>query len=327
MDELDARLHPRLAAKIVSLFQDGRSNPNGAQLLFNTHDATLLAPTSDARLRRDQVWLTDKGADGGTSLTPLLDFRPRRDGASNLERGYLAGRYGGLPFFDEDLLSSLLSAVGAASVKSRPSDRPLRRARATKAEKQRFLVYCEGANTEEIYLRGIKRELRDRPIDIVIGPADGEPMTLVRDAIKHRDRVAKDSEERFDHVWCLFDVEAPKPFSRPHGRLEEAVTAAGRAGIGCALSNPCFELWLILHFQDCAVPGLTNDRAAETLARLLLGYHPKGGKRFEYSTLEAGRDLAGARARALHAGHARDHPECRVNPCTSVPELLAALGL
>ncbi len=111
VDELDARLHPRLAARLVALFQDGKANPNGAQLLFNTHDATLLAPTSDARLRRDQVWFTEKGADGGTTLTALLDYRPRRDGAANLERGYLAGRYGGLPFFDDDLLGSLLGSV------------------------------------------------------------------------------------------------------------------------------------------------------------------------------------------------------------------------
>lgn len=114
VDELDARLHPRLAARLVSLFQASKTNPNGAQLLFNTHDATLLAPTSDARLRRDQVWFTEKGPDGGTSLTPLLDFRPRRDGTANLERGYLSGRFGGLPFFDDDLLTSLFGAVGGS---------------------------------------------------------------------------------------------------------------------------------------------------------------------------------------------------------------------
>ncbi len=212
-------------------------------------------------------------------------------------------------------------------MKSRPAERPLRRAKGTKAEKQRVLVYCEGANTEEIYLKGIKRELRDRPISIVVGPADGEPMALVRDAIKHRNRVANDPEERFDHVWCVFDVEAAKPFNRPHGRLEEAVTTARRAGIDCALSNPCFELWLILHFQDCTVPGLTNEQAGETLARLLSGYDPKGGKRFDFPTLWAGRARAGARAQALHARHARLHPDCRENPCTSMPDLLAALGL
>lgn len=107
VDELDARLHPLLAARLVSLFQDRRRNPRGAQLLFNSHDATLLAPGSEARLRRDQVWFTEKGTDGGTFLKPLLDYRPRRDGTVNLERGYLAGRYGGLPFFDDDLLDGI----------------------------------------------------------------------------------------------------------------------------------------------------------------------------------------------------------------------------
>ncbi len=75
------------------------------------------------------------------------------------------------------------------------------------------------------------------------------------------------------------------------------------------------------------MPGLTNEQAGETLARLLSGYDPKGGKRFDFPTLWAGRARAGARAQALHARHARLHPDCRENPCTSMPDLLAALGL
>lgn len=95
-DELDSSLHPVLAAEVVRLFQDPAANPHGAQLLFTTHDATLLGTGVVGRpLSRDQVWITTKRKSGETELYPLTDAHPRRD--ENLERGYLRGRYGGVP--------------------------------------------------------------------------------------------------------------------------------------------------------------------------------------------------------------------------------------
>jgi hypothetical protein len=93
VDELDARLHPILASQIIQLFNDPSTNRKGAQLIFNTHDATLL---SRANLRRDQIWFTEKGSDGSSHLYPLTDFKPRQN--ENLENGYLQGRYGAIPF-------------------------------------------------------------------------------------------------------------------------------------------------------------------------------------------------------------------------------------
>jgi energy-coupling factor transporter ATP-binding protein EcfA2 len=92
VDELDRSLHPHLAMKIVSIFNDPVTNPNNAQLIFNTHDTNLL---DTELLRRDQIWFTEKGDDGATRLFPLTDFRARK--YENLERGYLQGRYGGVP--------------------------------------------------------------------------------------------------------------------------------------------------------------------------------------------------------------------------------------
>ncbi|HVK21574.1 MAG TPA: ATP-binding protein [Actinokineospora sp.] len=95
-DELDSSLHPILAAEVIRLFQDPQSNPHGAQLLFTAHDATLLGNGAVGRpLSRDQVWITTKKSSGETELYPLTDARPRRE--ENLERGYLRGRYGGVP--------------------------------------------------------------------------------------------------------------------------------------------------------------------------------------------------------------------------------------
>jgi hypothetical protein len=95
VDELDASLHPIMVRAIVQFFHDPSTNPNGAQLLFNTHDTTLL----DADLfRRDQVWFTEKFDDGATRLYALLDFDEPDDArARNLARRYLQGRYGAVP--------------------------------------------------------------------------------------------------------------------------------------------------------------------------------------------------------------------------------------
>ncbi|WP_432834152.1 AAA family ATPase [Dactylosporangium sp. CA-092794] len=96
VDELDASLHPMLAAEVIRLFQDPAANPRGAQLIFTTHDATLLGTSMvDRPIDRDQVWITAKRQTGETELYPLIDARPRRE--ENLERGYLRGRYGGVP--------------------------------------------------------------------------------------------------------------------------------------------------------------------------------------------------------------------------------------
>lgn len=100
VDELDQSLHSQLASRIVGLFISPDTNPNAAQLLFNTHDTNLL---SEDLLRRDQVWFTEKTGEGATRLFPLTDFRARKH--ENLERGYLQGRYGAIP--------SLADALGA----------------------------------------------------------------------------------------------------------------------------------------------------------------------------------------------------------------------
>lgn len=96
IDELDASLHPLLLAEALELFQSKKTNRNGAQLIFTTHDVTLLSKSlEDYRLSRGQIWLTEKGDDGSSSLVPLSDYRPRK--GEDLARGYLQGRYGGTP--------------------------------------------------------------------------------------------------------------------------------------------------------------------------------------------------------------------------------------
>ena len=76
-DELDASLHPTLVQELVQLFQRPDTNPRQAQLIFNSHDVTILGEAgSDRLIGRDQIWLTEKRDDGSTSLYPLTDLDP-----------------------------------------------------------------------------------------------------------------------------------------------------------------------------------------------------------------------------------------------------------
>lgn len=94
-DELDASLHPVLAAQLLRFFQDKDMNPHGAQLVFTSHDTSLMQ-----YLKSDEIWLTEKH-DGVTTLYPLTSFDSQRVKDSvDLESGYRHGRFGGIPELD-----------------------------------------------------------------------------------------------------------------------------------------------------------------------------------------------------------------------------------
>jgi hypothetical protein len=100
VDEIDTSLHPKLTAQLVRLFQDPETNPNRAQLIFTTHDTSLLGTMlGDEVLKRDQVWFVEKDDEGASKLYPLTDFHPRK--GENAERRYLGGSYGAVPVLSE----------------------------------------------------------------------------------------------------------------------------------------------------------------------------------------------------------------------------------
>ncbi len=92
IDELDSKLHPLLVKRIVALFNDATTNPQGAQLLFTAHDTYLL---SAGLFRRDQVWFTQKNSFGATELYSLAEYKVRS--SSPFEKEYLSGKYGATP--------------------------------------------------------------------------------------------------------------------------------------------------------------------------------------------------------------------------------------
>lgn len=94
VDELHDNFHPKLVKHLVQLFHSNKTNPKNAQLIFTTHETSIL---SQKVFRRDQIWFCEKNRDQSTTVYPLTDFSPRK-GREDLEDAYLAGRYGALPY-------------------------------------------------------------------------------------------------------------------------------------------------------------------------------------------------------------------------------------
>ena len=99
IDELDSQMHPLISWKIVEMFNNPNTNPNGAQLIFTTHDTHLL---SKDLFRRDQIIFVEKDRKESSDLYTMLDAKqhlkhsPRTD--SNYQKNYIQGRYGAIPF-------------------------------------------------------------------------------------------------------------------------------------------------------------------------------------------------------------------------------------
>ncbi|WP_433516653.1 AAA family ATPase [Nonomuraea sp. CA-143628] len=107
-DEIDSHLHPLLSSTLIRIFKDPVINRMGAQLVFASHDTTLLGSMLEEEvIDRDEVWFTEKDSSGATSLYSLAEFHPRRD--ENIERGYLQGRYGAVPYINFDSIREIFT--------------------------------------------------------------------------------------------------------------------------------------------------------------------------------------------------------------------------
>lgn len=97
IDEIDTSLHPTLAAELISLFTDPDTNPQGSQLIFTTHDTSLITASGEENhlIDPDQVWLVEKTTNGASEIYPLTDLKIRR--GENIGRNYLNGIYGAVP--------------------------------------------------------------------------------------------------------------------------------------------------------------------------------------------------------------------------------------
>lgn len=154
----------------------------------------------------------------------------------------------------------------------------VRRHFARREPKRRFILFCEGGNTEPEYFSAIERCFDSALISIKKHSAVGVPMTIARKAVEfakeegllRSSRRRRSSFEEKDEVWAVFDRDE-------HDKYSEAVNLCETHDIGVARSNPCFELWLILHETDFDRP---DDRHAvqKKLSRLRSEYDKRGNK-------------------------------------------------
>jgi hypothetical protein len=190
----------------------------------------------------------------------------------------------------------------------------LRRKVASRPERKTVVVFCEGEASEPDYISALKRlpaVRNNTSMNIEIAPECGVPLSLVKWAVER----ARDDE--VDECWCVFDVEWPKH----HPNLDKALCLAQEHGIRLAISNPCFELWLILHFKDQTAFLTTAE--AERRSRQFDG---RAGKRIDADNYMQRRAAATKRAVALALRHQKDgtvFPDD--NPSSSMYELLAAI--
>lgn len=177
-----------------------------------------------------------------------------------------------------------------------------------------MLVVCEGKVTEPRYLEGFRLAYGASTVRVHIRSPGGDPRLLVQCAAdlaqEAQDRARREGDDnlRYDEVWCVLDVDE-------HARLDEARLFARTKSISLAVSNPCFELWILLHFADHAA-HVERKRASSLVQKHLPGY----GKHVPFEAVEPGYPEAVTRAAALDQRHERAGTE-GANPSTGVYRL------
>jgi len=202
----------------------------------------------------------------------------------------------------------------------RAASKPLKRKVGTRPELRTFLIFCEGSTSEPDYIKGLKATFevaRRTSVNIVLHPEQGVPLTLVKLAIQEKKKLEAKGNLEVDQFWCIFDVEWPKK----HPNLAQAVELANCHGISLAISNPCFELWLILHYKDYT--KCSSTAVVEKISKALDG---RSGKSIDASLYLPHFEDAMRRAMALdsrHSGNGTKFP--KDNPSSSMHALLTAL--
>ena len=192
----------------------------------------------------------------------------------------------------------------------RNRERKIARREPFKDAKPVVLVICEGG-TEKEYLDGLVDANKNSRVKVEVIGHEGVPKTVVQYAKKRKKENQKralrekDDNLEFDAVWGLFDVDA-------HPNIPDAQQMARDNGIRLAISNPCFELWLYLHFAD--QPGIQHRHEMQ---RLLKEHVPAYDKHIKYSTFASNYKQAVSRARQLENLADADGDQGR-NPNTGV---------
>ncbi len=200
----------------------------------------------------------------------------------------------------------------------------LKRTKAKRAPRRRFIIYCEGEKTEPAYFDALKQTFgRDALVELEIVPT-GVPKTIAERAVARakaeglakRSRKPKNSFEDGDQVWAVFDRDE-------HPNFEDAVAICSSKGVGIGRSNPCFEIWLILHEEEYDRADNRRD-VCRHLRTLRPEYDPKHAKCCNCNEMVVRAEVAEARAeRLLRLRESQGWPFGR--PSTTVGLLTSAM--
>lgn len=192
-----------------------------------------------------------------------------------------------------------------------------RRKTATRPVHEVILIMCEGSTTEIQYFRKYKNTLKAYGIEVIpLSEEHTDPKGIVKDAIKQM------REIRPDHTWCVFDKDA-----NTSQQLYEAKKLADKHKIKLAFSNPCFELWYLLHFKFTSAPFENFDKVAEELKKIKnFTRYQKNACYFDalYSRLQIAINNAD-RLLQVHRALGNQPYSLESNPSTNVHELIGFL--
>ncbi|MDH3998935.1 MAG: RloB family protein [Desulfuromonadales bacterium] len=203
-----------------------------------------------------------------------------------------------------------------------PKSSSLKRPRASQNAKSQVVVVCEGVRTEKAYLDEFAQDFGNGLVSVRPVPVGGAPITVVDRAIEEKKSLAKrarrsrDSFDKNYEVWAMFD--------RDTHPIDAAFDKAAANGIKVAFSNPCFELWGILHYEKHNAPD-SNKEVQDKLAELMPGYHHKNSPQFIYGTMrgQAYKD-AKVNAEWLRARR-KEEQNNKGNPYTDVDILMKVI--
>jgi len=200
---------------------------------------------------------------------------------------------------------------------SRNDSRPRRRITSS-AERRQLLVFVEGRRTEERYIVHWWRQYRGSII-VNVDKFHGSPLSLVKRAVERQRESVREAKrgkgKAFDEIWCVFDIDE-------HPHLQQAIALAQENGISLAISNPCIELWFILHFEDQAA-SIDRHRAQHRSEELL--HCSKNLTEQALAALVSEHDKAVARAKQLDNKHRGDGSEDGSNPSSSVWKIVDSI--
>jgi hypothetical protein len=195
------------------------------------------------------------------------------------------------------------------------------RLRKPKIVGKKFIIVCEG-KTEYNYFNGIRKSLRLQTLQVNIGnPGASDPLSLVRHAIELRNLDLNDGGwTEGDTAWAVFDGDEHREHNSKN--WHEALHLAKQKKIELAISNPSFELCLLLHYQNQHA-NIHRDKARSTLKKYLPNYEK--GDSFYPDPLAASTSKAVERARDLAVRIERGGWEKHYNPSTGICDLIEGL--